>query len=169
MTQPPDREADRSTRQRLGEGLRAAGRAGVDTVVKPGGLSDQAQHWIRDWFRRVWELRGGGLYAVGFAICFAYLEITELFLEDIPAFLALDSYAADALLGFMIDFLIDTLMNTLAAFMWPVFVVQWYPPFGAVALGVAFLLFPKYLKPHIERWLFRGDEAAPANLDDGRE
>jgi len=36
--------------------------------------------------------------------------------------------------------------------------VQWKAPLGAIALGVAFWLFPTYVKPHIEGWLF-DDEA----------
>ena len=32
---------------------------------------------------------------------------------------------------------------------------------GAIALGVAFWLFPIYVKPHIERWLF-DDESGEA-------
>ena len=37
------------------------------------------------------------------------------------------------------------------------YVLQWQAPFGALALGVAFWLFPTYAKPHIEAWLFDGE------------
>ena len=40
------------------------------------------------------------------------------------------------------------------AFMWPVYIVQLYRPFGPIALGLAFIVFPKYLKKPIEKWLF---------------
>ena len=56
--------------------------------------------------------------------------------------------------AFILNFIIDSLNNTLQAFMWPVNIVQLAPPFGAIGLGVAFMLFPKYLKTHIEAWLF---------------
>ncbi|MEJ2299550.1 MAG: hypothetical protein P8X94_13840 [Woeseiaceae bacterium] len=55
------------------------------------------------------------------------------------------------------DFFIDSLKNTIAAFLWPVGILQWVPPFGAIALGVAFWLFPIYVKPHVENWLFDGE------------
>jgi hypothetical protein len=32
------------------------------------------------------------------------------------------------------------------------------PPYGAIALGVAFWLFPIYVKKHIEAWLFADDD-----------
>ena len=32
------------------------------------------------------------------------------------------------------------------------------PPFGAIVLGVAFWLFPTYVKKHIEGWLFADDD-----------
>ena len=51
--------------------------------------------------------------------------------------------------------------NILAfAFVIPAFYfIGW--PVGAIALGVAFWLFPIYVKPHIEKWLF-DDEPEPA-------
>ena len=30
-----------------------------------------------------------------------------------------------------------------------------WPPAGAIALAAAFILFPRYLKEPIERWLFK--------------
>ena len=44
--------------------------------------------------------------------------------------------------------------NFVKALIWPAYVVGLSPPIGAIALGVAFLLFPRYVKPHIERYLF---------------
>ena len=39
------------------------------------------------------------------------------------------------------------------------FVVQIAQPWGAIGLGVAFWLFPIYVKKHIEVWLFSDDES----------
>jgi hypothetical protein len=127
-----------------------------------------AHGWFRRWLRKVWELRGGGLYALGFAATFLYLEIRELFLDDIPAFFALESYTFGPLLRLGIDFLIDTIMNTVAAFLWPLTVIQWWPPIGAIALLLAFLIFPSYMKPTVERWLFH-DADDPRKPDEPPE
>lgn len=119
-------------------------------------LIDKSHGWFRDWFRKVWEVRGGGLYACGFALTFLYFEIGSL-REDVAQ---IGSVFNGALISFLIDFIIDSFMNTIKAFAWPVYVVQTAPPFGAIALGLAFVLFPKYIKPSMTRWLFPDGEPA---------
>ena len=49
--------------------------------------------------------------------------------------------------------------------MWPVEIVSFAPPWGAIGLGLAFWLFPNYLKKPIEGWLF--DEEPVADNDQG--
>jgi hypothetical protein len=116
-------------------------------------LIEQSHGWLRNWFRKIWDVRGGGLYAVGFAITFLYLEVLDL-ADDVMGIGALFD---GQIIAFIVDFFVDSLTNTIAAFIWPVGIVQWVPPFGAIALAVAFWLFPVYLKPHIEAWLFDGE------------
>jgi hypothetical protein len=60
---------------------------------------------------------------------------------------------------FALNFIIDSFKNTIEAFMWPLSIIEFAPPWGAISLGLAFILFPKYLKKHIEAWLFSDDEA----------
>ena len=62
-------------------------------------------------------------------------------------------------LAFVMNFIVDSFENTIQAFMWPVVIVQWAPPFGAIGLGLAFLLFPRFVKQHVEAWLFDGPES----------
>jgi hypothetical protein len=57
-------------------------------------------------------------------------------------------------LAFLINFVVDSFYNTLGAFMWPVEIVRFATPWGAIGLGLAFALFPMFLKKPIERWLF---------------
>ena len=104
----------------------------------------------------MWSVRGGGLYACGFAATFLWLEAGS-FIED---FKQIHLLFDGEIVGFILNFIIDSFQNTIAAFMWPVNIVQLAPPFGAIGLGFAFMLFPKYLKKPIESWLF-SDEADP--------
>ena len=60
---------------------------------------------------------------------------------------------------FLVGFVIDSFKNTWHALMWPAKAVQIAQPWGAVALGLAFWLFPTYVKPHIEAWLFDENDA----------
>ena len=141
----------------MGEGLRATGEFGRDAIQRPGELPDKAHGAFRNWFRKVWDVRGGGLYAVGFAVTFIYLEFTEIVIEDIPQFIAMNSVFSSEIVGFGIEVLVDTMKNFVMALAWPAFVATFWPPVGAIALGVAFVLFPRYLKPYFERYLF-GDQ-----------
>ena len=140
--------------RRLGEGLRATGEFSRDALQRPGSIPDKAHGAFRTWFRRVWDVRGGGLYAVGFAIAFLIFEITEIVTDDIPQFIAMNNVFSSEIVGFGIQFIIDTMVNFVKALIWPVYVVSLWPPAGAIALAVAFLLFPRYVKPHVERYLF---------------
>ena len=129
----------------------------------PAPLLESSKNGFRTWFRKVWKVRGGGLYAVGFAVTFIYLEIISL-ADDV---LGIGAVFRGEAIEFFINFFIESLMNTIAAFIWPVSVIQFAPPTGAIALGVAFWLFPIYVKPHIERWLF--DEESPETVEQGKE
>ncbi len=124
-------------------------------MARPGGLPDKAHGWFRSWFRKVWEVRGGGLYAVGFAVAFLFFEIREAVVEDIPQFVAMNNILSSELIAFGIEFLVDTLVNFVRALLWPMYVVMLWPPAGAIALAAAFILFPRYLKEPIEHWLFK--------------
>jgi len=143
-----------STRQRIGEELRAAGELGREALTAPGGPLDEARTRLLEWFRKIWKIRGGGLYAVGFAVTFLFLEARELLLDDIPGFLAIESFDAGAVISFAVNVFVDTMINTGLAFAWPGFVVQWQPPLGIILLVAGFVLFPRYAKPQLERWLF---------------
>jgi len=138
----------------VGENIRAAGEFGREAVARPDRLPDKAHGWLRGWFRKVWDVRGGGLYAAGFAVAFLFFEIHEIFFEDIPQFIAMSSVFSSELIAFGIEFIVDTMVNFVRALMWPVYVVTLWPPAGAIALGLAFVLFPRYLKKPIEHWLF---------------
>ena len=139
--------------RRLGEGLRAVGDVGRETIVDPKGVPTRAHSAFRRWFKKVWDVRGGGLYACGFALSFLYFEISEFVTEDVGELAAMNNILSAELFGFIINFIVDTMLNTVKALMWPVYFVQLWPPYGAIGLGLAFYIFPKYLKKPIERWL----------------
>ena len=104
-------------------------------------------------------MRGGGLYAVGFAVTFLYLEIVEIITDDIPTLFTINILSSD-LIDYVISFIVDTFMNFVSALIWPVPVVSFAPPWGAVGLGIAFILFNRFLKEPVQRWLdIDADEA----------
>ncbi len=131
---------------------------GDDLVNRPGVLPGKAHSWLRRWFAKIWKVRGGGLYACGYAVTFLVLEIRSL---------AGDIFEADGLVDFFTEqlveslfrFLGESLSNMISAFLWPVYLVQWNPPWGAIGLGLAFAVFDLILRKPIERWLDAGPEA----------
>ena len=112
----------------------------------------------------MWDVRGGGLYACGFAATFIVLELGSLIDDVADVGMLFDGRAWDFLLGLVID----SFRNTLQAFMWPVYVARFEPPAGAIALGLAFAVFPRWIKPHVERWLF-GDVPPPEVAADAED
>lgn len=122
-------------------------------------MLDAAQGWFRRWFARIWKVRGGGLYACGFAVAFIYLEIRTVAGEFADSS-SIGEFLSEQLLEFVFRFAIDSLINTLYALVWPVYFLQWQPPYGLIALGVAYIVFANFLKKPITRWLFPDGESA---------
>jgi hypothetical protein len=124
-------------------------------------LLDLLKSKLRVWFASVWKVRGGGLYAVGWAIAFLYLEVTTLLGEVAEASGVID-FITSQLIEIVFRFLGQSFINVWLAFAWPAFVIQWNPPLGLIALGIAFLLFPKFVKPYVTAWLLPdGDPEEP--------
>ncbi len=161
-----DTAAPRSLRGRLRDGVRHVRTRGHEAWVEPGGVFDDARGDFREWFRKIWKARGGGLYALGFAVTFLYLEINELITDDIPTLLGLGIFDLGAWIEFAVDLVLDIMKNTLFALIWPVFVIGWKSPLGLILLIIAFALFPKHVKPHIEQWLANSDAATDTSNED---
>jgi hypothetical protein len=128
----------------------------------------KAKGWFRRWFAKVWKVRGGGLYACGFAATFIILEIRTVVSEFIDAS-SIGEFLSEQLVEFIFRFAIDSVVNTLYALMWPVYFLQWQPPFGLIALGVAYLVFANFLKEPITKWLFQDGEDASLERSSERD
>jgi len=116
-------------------------------------LLGKAQGWFRSWFTKVWKVRGGGLYACGYAITFVALEVSTV-VGELAESDSIGSFLSEQLLEFIFRFATDSIVNLVKALIWPVYFLEWQPPYGAIALGIAYLLFAKYLKKPITEWLF---------------
>jgi hypothetical protein len=138
--------------RRVGEGLDAIGDFGKTAVERPHELPRHAEGILRRWFRNVWAVRGGGLYAAGFGVSFLYLEIIEIVTDDIPTLFTINILSSD-LIEYVISFIIDTFMNFVTALIWPFFIATYSPPWGAIGLWLAFVAFNRFLKEPVERWL----------------
>lgn len=71
-------------------------------------------------------MRGGGLYAVGYALTFLYFEVTSI-LGDIAGASSVDDFFRNQVFEFVARFAGETMQNMVSAFMWPVYVVRLDP------------------------------------------
>ncbi len=121
---------------------------------------------LRRSFRTVWDARGGGLYACGYVLTFLWLEIRML-VEDILSAESISGFFGEQVFEMFFRFLGESLQNMIAAFMWPVFVIQISPPWGLGILVTMFVVFPRWIKQPLEHWLFQGDQLpSSANTDE---
>jgi len=110
--------------------------------------------------RNIWDVRGGGLYASGYVLTLAWLEIKMLYQDLADLFGPGDLFSGSLIrdiVNFVLQFFLDSLVNSIRAFAWPAGVIDIYPPWGLIILVGLFIVFPKYIKPPLERWLFDGD------------
>ncbi len=150
--------------RRVGEQLNNLGEFGRAAVTDPRGLPRRAEGVFRRWFRRVWKVRGGGLYATGFAAMFLYLEIVEIVTDDLPTLFASNLLSSE-IIGLIVSFIVDTFVNFVSALIWPVYVVTAAPPWGALGLVAAFVVFDRFLAARVEEWMNRDDPVAPSVSD----
>ena len=123
-------------------------------------MLDTAQGWVRRWFTKIWKVRGGGLYACGYAATFAILEVTTVFGELVESE-SIGDFFTEQLVEFIFRFAIDSIVNLVYALIWPVFVLEWKPPYGAIGLGLAYIVFANFLKEPITKWLFPDEQPGP--------
>ncbi len=118
-----------------------------------------ANHYRRH-LRGVWMSRGGGFYGFVVLLTFVYLESVDL-AGDIAA-LPGSHVDAGFLISWIVGNLVDALVNTIRAALWP---VAWIQHFGigllsAALLAGSFLLY-RMVRPTVLRWLTPTDEPAP--------
>jgi len=94
---------------------------------------------------------------VGFASTFIFFEIRTI-VSEFAESSGIGDFLSNQLIEFVFRFAIDSIMNTIQALMWPVYVIQLSPPYGAIGLGIAFLVFTIYVQEPIEHWLSDGDD-----------
>jgi hypothetical protein len=116
---------------------------------------------IRRSVRTIWDARGGGFYACGFVLTFIWLEIT-MFIEDIVEATGIADFFGEQLLEMLFRYLGESFVNTIKAFMWPVYIIQISPPWGVAVFVLMAVIFNKILKEPVEKWLFHEDDQPKA-------
>lgn len=143
---------------------REAKRLGVTLRDEPGALPGELLELIRRAVRRIWDARGGGFYACGFVVTFVWMEINML-LGDIVEAESVGDFFTGQILEMFFRYFSESFVNGFLALIWPVYVIEFRPPWGFALLLGMYLVFAGLLKAPLERWLFDNadgsDEAAP--------
>ena len=149
-----------SFRERLSEKGQDARRLGRALKDEPETLPGEVGSIVRRSFRRVWDARGGGLYAVGFVVTFVYLEV-KMFIVDIFQAESVGGFVTEQAVEMVFKYLGESIGNTISAFLWPLSVIQIQPPWGIGILIAMYVVFANFIKQPLERWLFDGESSDP--------
>jgi len=136
-------------------------------VNEPRAFPAACLHIFKRVFRKVWHARGGGLYACGFFATFAWLEISTLFSEILAAESVADFFG-EQIVELLIRFSIMSLQNTLSAFLWPYHIIKQSPVVGGLVVVGMFIVFSKFLKEPLEKWLFGDTEETEESIENTR-
>jgi hypothetical protein len=151
------RPAKPSFVERLGNSVRDIGVLGRTLVREPKAFPKQTARTFRVWMRKVWNARGGGFYACGFVVTFIYLEASTI-IGEIAAATGVVSFLTDQLVEFLFRFLGDSFGNMIQAFIWPLPIVSYSPPWGIVIFAGMYFVFAGVMKKPLEEWLFHDEE-----------
>ncbi len=152
------RQPDKPSRfQKMGNRVRNVGLLGHTLVKEPKAFPGKTAKTLRPWFRKVWKARGGGLYACGFVVTFVYLEATTI-IGEILASKGIVEFFTEQLVELPLRFLGESFKNMIQAFLWPLPVAEFSPPWGIAILVAMYLFFTRFVKEPLEQWLFHDEE-----------
>ena len=97
------------------------------------------------------------MYACGFVVTFVYLEVTTL-VSEILSSNGVVEFFTEQLLEIVFRFVGESLQNMIQAFIWPVEIITYSPPWGIAILAAMYLLFTYLMKEPLEQWLFHEEE-----------
>jgi hypothetical protein len=152
----------KSIRQRMADRVQGVATLGNDLVTQPKAIPKTLSSAMKRSVHRLWMARGGGFYAAGFVVSFLWRELSMLF-DEISQASSVGGFFGEQLIELLLRFTIESLTNTMMAFMWPLAVIQLRPPLGIIMLLLAYLAFARFVKEPLGKWLFDGDNTTTIN------
>lgn len=101
---------------------------------------------FRRGFVRLWKLRGGGFYGLGWVICFFLLQFQALS-DDVAEAQGIGDFASNWLVEKLLTFGVETFINIGLAFAWPGFFIDQLGGWGIAVLVAGFVLIDGKLRP----------------------
>lgn len=103
---------------------------------------------VRRGFVRLWRLRGGGFYGLGWVVCFFWLQFQAL-RGDVSDAHGVADFASNWLVEKLLTFGFETFMNMGLAFAWPGFFIQWLGGIGIALFVAGFFVVDRLARPRI--------------------
>lgn len=157
MADKKEKQKKPSFSERMAERVRDAKHLGKTLKDEPQAFPREVGGIVRRTLRRVWDARGGGLYACGFVVTFIYLE-TRMLVSDIVEADSVGGFFTEQAMEMVFRYAGESIQNTVQAFLWPVRIIQLDPVLGVAVLAAGFIFFDRVLKARIEAWLMGKDD-----------
>ena len=106
--------------------------------------------YVRDAFISVWIRHGAGFYGLGWVVAFIVLEV-NFATEEIGASEGVLDFFGAQFFEYLFRFGFMSIVNTLLAAIWPVYLLQWSTGYGFAVLVVGYFAFEKLLRPVVEQ------------------
>ncbi|MEX0976945.1 MAG: hypothetical protein WDZ50_07605 [Woeseia sp.] len=137
---------------------------GTTLVNEPRAFPGETGRFLKRSLRKLWHARGGGLYACGYVVTFIWLEIKTIGGEIVGSDSVL-AFVTEQLFEVFFRLLSESFVNSILAFIWPAFVLQWSPVWGIFILVGLYFVFPRFIKPTLTKWLFDDDPSQASDAD----
>lgn len=104
--------------------------------------------WVKKTLHRMWQVRGGGFYGLGFVAFFLWAQGLSLW-GDVTESDSVADFLTSQAIETVIRLLGETPANFIWALLWPVHVLNWDLRLGFLGLLAGFLAFERWGR---ERW-----------------
>ena len=127
----------------------------TDTVRLLAADPKSAGSMMRHATVRLWRARGGGLYGLGYVVCFGVLQVRS-FTEQVVTAASVPEFVIGEFAQRLFRFGVDSFVNAFLSLLWPAYVLDYFSGWGfggwgIVILVVGFWAFERWLRPLVER------------------
>ncbi len=103
---------------------------------------------VRGALVKLWRIRGGGFYGLGYVVAFVVLEIRML-IDNVVESTDVVTMVVQQALEILFRFAVQSVINGFLAFGWPIFVIDHLHGWGLLAIVVAWFSFDLWAKPWV--------------------
>ena len=99
--------------------------------------------WLKVRLVRMWRVRGGGFYGLGFVLVFVVLQVGAL-IDDVAEAESAEAFVRSQIFEFVFRYAGETIGILVQSFLWPLMFVDWIGVWGIPILIAGFLSFERW-------------------------